>query len=551
MQNYYVCGILLLFFFSLSVAPVPAVTSVIPAGGTAFIGEEGLNIKDAVPDPYHQIAWFSPGSDIQTSQPGQILTIPEKDTFYVAPVDFTDRTGIWYLWDGKPGNAAFYVREAMAEVRVYDNSISNDVTGGTLERGHLGNFRIDSNLWQATSRPGYNPATDGLLSIKFKTPQGSLLSSLAVPGGEKSLSDLDPGSSPWYWAEKTSVTGWDTAAGDANKYYPAGIYQVQTEITLNHIKDNIPSGFTQPVTVSLTMAILSLTSNTEKITRGQPFTVILSGAPKSTCYLWVKGTSSMSGERGDQPPMMVISQEGVSHDSPPGPYRIGSYEINGKPGYTLRSDVPSFPEEGTRYYAEVTTDASGTRVVQFSTSSGTRAQSYTISVEQKSGSQYLSDTLSVPLAPGKITISSTDSISDSSLVVTDTQEKKPQTTLTSASVRGDTLQTNNPLEEVHTEEAPVYAEQTQVMEELKPEDADVIGDTEPVLSEYSDYEADTEVKLAQYVLEERTHEDFFTLIILPIIIIIVISALFYHIRHQRLNKEENSGATTGNRDQKE
>jgi hypothetical protein len=79
----------------------------------------------------------------------------------------------------------------------------------------------------------------------------------------------------------------------------------------------------------------------------------------------------MSGESGDQPPIIVAGQVDVVQDPFGGPYVIGNHPISG--GGTILGDVPpsSSVTSATSYYAEVTTDASGYGVVLFRTSSAT------------------------------------------------------------------------------------------------------------------------------------------------------------------------------------
>jgi hypothetical protein len=107
------------------------------------------------------------------------------------------------------------------------------------------------------------------------------------------------------------------------------------------------------------------------LTRGQTFTVTVIGNPRTPYDIWPKGTHFMTGEPGDQPPIMVPGQVDVVQDPPGGPYLIGSTPIRG--GGTILDDVPptSSVLPNISYYAQVTTDASGYGVVMFRTSSAT------------------------------------------------------------------------------------------------------------------------------------------------------------------------------------
>jgi hypothetical protein len=108
------------------------------------------------------------------------------------------------------------------------------------------------------------------------------------------------------------------------------------------------------------------------LTRGNTFTVTVIGTSRTAYDIWLSGTYAMTGEPGDQPPIIVPGQVDVVQDPPGGPYVIGSTLISGT-GRTILQDVaPSTPEvPSTSYYARVTTDASGHRAVLFQTSFAT------------------------------------------------------------------------------------------------------------------------------------------------------------------------------------
>ncbi|MCX6682271.1 MAG: hypothetical protein NTY71_04725 [Methanoregula sp.] len=121
-------------------------------------------------------------------------------------------------------------------------------------------------------------------------------------------------------------------------------------------------------------------SGTDVVTRGQRFTVTVTGRPNTPYYVWVARTFSMTGEYGDRPPVIVGSTENVAQDSPGGPYPIGSYAYRGGNGRTIIEDVaPSTADiSNTRYYALVTTDAAGRAIVAFQTLPGTAEKTFSI-----------------------------------------------------------------------------------------------------------------------------------------------------------------------------
>jgi len=134
-------------------------------------------------------------------------------------------------------------------------------------------------------------------------------------------------------------------------------------------------------------------SSDSSLTRGSRFTVTITGAPNTDYYVWLTRTFSLSGNPGDQPPVIAGGQNNVRQDPPDGPYTIGMYTFNGGNGRTIRDDVaPSTPDmPSTNYYALVTTDRDGRAVVAFQTSSSTATRTFSIKAEnpQSSASVFL------------------------------------------------------------------------------------------------------------------------------------------------------------------
>jgi len=121
------------------------------------------------------------------------------------------------------------------------------------------------------------------------------------------------------------------------------------------------------------------------LTPGSAFTVSITGNPRTPYYVWFTRTSSMSGAPGDQPPVISGAVGGVEKDPPEGPYAIGMHTISS--GGTIIDDVAPAPDglPGTNYYALVTTDADGLAVVEFRVTPGTKARTFSIKVEDLTG----------------------------------------------------------------------------------------------------------------------------------------------------------------------
>jgi hypothetical protein len=135
------------------------------------------------------------------------------------------------------------------------------------------------------------------------------------------------------------------------------------------------------------------------ITRSQTFTVTIAGTPYTAYYVWLKGTFSLSGEPGDQPPVIESNQLNIVQDPPDGPYTIGSYQYYGGGGRTILDDVApsSSTVSNTSYYAQVTTDSNGIGIVAFRTSQATAARPFSVVAQNPAApGQEVSVALGVP-----------------------------------------------------------------------------------------------------------------------------------------------------------
>jgi hypothetical protein len=124
-------------------------------------------------------------------------------------------------------------------------------------------------------------------------------------------------------------------------------------------------------------------ADSDSLTRGNTFTVTVVGKPNTTYYVWLTRTSTMSGEPGDQPPVIASYQANVEQDPAGGPYVIGSYRFNNGGGRMILDDVApsSSTTSNTNYYAQVTTDVDGMGIVAFRTSSSTAERKFSVRAE--------------------------------------------------------------------------------------------------------------------------------------------------------------------------
>jgi len=274
-------------------------------------------------------------------------------------------------------------------------------------------------------------SADGFINIKVKDESGTTLTALRTnSAGTATWSLLKNfvSTQPWTWgANARTIAGdyttgpfWETDAVDFNNQYayPVGTYTVVAESALNKMKDNYKNAgadytgktVSQSYTVTLVSDTVKIEANKDSVVRSKPFSVTVTGKPKTTYYVWVKGTGTMTGAYDNQPPMANLNQEGVyTDDNTPtnavtgapiantavgnlAVHPIGNYAYENGAGKIIYNDVcvdsaATLPAVSnwnrTRYYVLINTSSSGTRTVEFLTSNWTKAQRYTVRVEQR------------------------------------------------------------------------------------------------------------------------------------------------------------------------
>ncbi len=460
-----------------AIMPVSAYTlrTNITQGATIFIGEEGLNLTSAQLNGSYNgnpsnttIGWWASAAQISTTSPTKSISlIGRNETFTVSPSDFVGYTGNWYFVDRTTGfaclPAVFTVADPTLDIKVWDFGLGKDVTGMSIPQGQVLGFRIDTNMYNAlgSQRWSFNKAadltfqginvTDGYIDIKVKDENGATLNrllneSVNAGGNFNSLVQLNVSTQPWTWGN-AHLDGYPvTAAGNHMEYnwttgatdihgqyaYPVGTYTITAESQLNNMKDNYKNAgadytgktVSQSVTLTLVSDTVKIVANKDSVVRSKAFSVTVTGKPKTQYYLWVKGSSSMTGGYDSQPPMLRDGQSGVFMDPDPvvgGPATlktagyVGSYNYENSGLNLLWDDVCSgnvqanqrVMKNGTLVYANITLSDSGTRTVEFLTTNWTKAQKYTLRVEREEpvgSGNYKSDEVDVKVEKGAVTI---------------------------------------------------------------------------------------------------------------------------------------------------
>ncbi len=197
----------------------------VPAGGTVFIGEEGLDITATGVAAGDEIGWWGPTGTPGTTPAQQKITVSDPEWFYISPASFSGYTGPWFTTSGK--KLVFYVKEPSISLKMIDESRDFDATGKWVPRGDQVSFRIETNMVEMNKRPGVSGTP---VTIYIRTPDGARLTSVYVAGGGvHSLEDLPVSSSPY-----VTDFAWDTG----NSAYKGGTYTIWADATANSIDTN-------------------------------------------------------------------------------------------------------------------------------------------------------------------------------------------------------------------------------------------------------------------------------------------------------------------------
>jgi len=217
---YTLCSIAVVVSLLLLILPASGGLFTIPQGGTAFIGEQGLDITQTGVASATKIGWFGNSSNVTTDAPVATVTVDNAGNFFIDPAIFSSKTGAWYSLPGK--SFAFYVQDPTLSMRVYDDTKNVDVTNSPdyITRGDQASFRIETNLVAMENRSGISKVP---MTIYVVTPGGA---QLAEVSGHP-LTNIGVPTSPF-------STGpiWDTGQ------YSSGTYTVWVICNVNKMNDN-------------------------------------------------------------------------------------------------------------------------------------------------------------------------------------------------------------------------------------------------------------------------------------------------------------------------
>lgn len=396
-------------------------------GHTIYYGEEHLNITDSMTDTNRVFPYVVSLQDQKSGNvTDSIKIIDPKD--FAFPTDKAE--GHWYLspdgiipYSNQTGSyvVAFVSQEPVLKFDVWNADSDTKLENNSVAyRGNLLRFKytVDTNLDDITTRPDYNSKT-GYMNLKVIAADGNehlklmTLEPSTLTTEIKEIINLDVDPTPgWIWPDNRNPsgvigwwTGWRNAkAGQESDYeYPLGSYNVVGLCNVNNMyKNRDRPGFTwDEKFFNLEQRPLSVTVSNPPVGRDKEFTALISGLPNTTYQIFINDECppKITGKFCDRPPYIVgdrysLAQKGIELDSIGGDYRIGSTDVIDccKEGMKIREIVPSgdaYPsnggwdilDNGTRYYAEVTTGSDGTVPVPFWVDTTMNKATYTIQVQ--------------------------------------------------------------------------------------------------------------------------------------------------------------------------
>jgi hypothetical protein len=425
------------------------------------------------------IGWWASAAQISSSAPTATYPLTDPlvvNSTTISYAAFGSYYGPWYAINSTGAvdttlGAFFNVKDPQLSADVWDLSQGTQggiaVSGKSVIQGDVLTFKIGTNMDNAVNQPLLRRPQKGDVEywadIKLKTESGNTYTSLLNKSNlPNAINKQNIDGPSWYWGQSADnflMTNWSTSAMDATGQlaYPAGTYTLTVESHLNNMNDNYLLGgaaytgktVSEAKTVTLVSNTVKITANKDTVVRSKPFSVTVTGRPNTNYHVWVKGTKTMTGAFDNQPPMISLYQAGVTqdfigaaYDGVVGlpyirPYRLdpagdasnnaggylfqnsGSTTITG----TVWNDVAKGNSDalriklgnGTYLYANVSMADSGTRTVQFFTTNWTKAQTYTIRVENNFGTgdafdldeetnSYKSDEVDVKVEKGAVTI---------------------------------------------------------------------------------------------------------------------------------------------------
>jgi len=388
LSRYLTMAVVLIAIAALFAAPAAARTSLntIEPGDTVFVYETGLNVAALAPNgsgvlptdlPTKFVKYSNDNPDHSISGGGVELSEIPCDSPGVLSVlsEPAYSNSIWYAWNinYNDPNTGHVNRSAYISIRDPDVSLDavlatshvDSVNGKSVTRSTPLSFKIVSTYVSSYYRVG--STAFGQVDVQVTTPGGGIVAVFGTPSVDMRNTNLTGTvlfTLPIYLStvqagQYTAKAVWTTAMPWYNQISNSNV-----------------------VTFTVLSKALTITTNHDTIVTGNDFTVSLTGESNHAYYVYITGSSS-SGY-----PKLLDGQ--VSVDTSTAAQDAIKAFVSDEAGVS-----------GT--LATVTTDASGTRTVEFSTDTVTDDQKFTVKViDPADGSKY--DAVDVQVQKGTVTL---------------------------------------------------------------------------------------------------------------------------------------------------
>ena len=328
----------------------PAAARDVYFGDTVFIGEEDLVLDDFD---------FAVGTTTRLVHYSGALGEAIDDEIVVTTDGVINevkkgiKTGSYY---DEFTTAFIVVRspEVTVDVVIDDATRKDSVVGKSITRETPIAFKFANNLIPGINKDGSGDAT---MNIEVTLPGGGVVTTF---GGEE-LKGIPANG-------ETLYVPIDLAGVAAGKYTVQAKWPKAADFYGKGFDSN--TGAFEVLSKSL-----AITSDKDSVVRGNSFTVTITGESNKVYYLYIKDASIDS----DLYPFIVAGQNGVN--------TVGVPDITG----------------ASVIKAMVTTNAGGTRSVQFDTNTATKDQSFTVRVQDPDKST-INDEVKVKVEKGSVTI---------------------------------------------------------------------------------------------------------------------------------------------------
>jgi PGF-CTERM protein len=331
------------------------------SGDVIFVYERGLDLTDLNTD-ITALAYYS---DLLSGSPDNVITVgADRASFNILAGDVGEfYNKLYYALDGAGNRTSSYVNIKKADVKldVRINGTSDSVNGKTVTATTELAFKITNNI--GTAFNGTVKPTAQQCYIEITTPGGGKIQAV----GDANFQVINLTASEIILSDRAfSMDGFEAGTYSAIVKFGSASDFYNKDVGAN------------TVTFDVTTKAIAIESNKDTVIRNNPFVVTITGESKKTYYVYIKGSAT------DNEAIMP-------------------YITDAQSGVTKWTTIPATLTDASPVGANVSTTASGTRTVEFTTASDTDDKTYTIKVLDPVNPTK-SDTVKVKVEKGAVTM---------------------------------------------------------------------------------------------------------------------------------------------------